>query len=204
MVVRAARLTAVTTWWRPSRQRGHESPALTPTCQQVPPLMIITAGCFRPSHHPLSPPTQFPQRAGGLYPWRLFSFCFFLSLHSLAPGCFCFILLFWQPAVCWCRKTRPPTHHHHHPHHCPPSVLCAGITEGIHSRDRRSWWGTVTTVYPRSRQTRTYYRHSSVTEGPEHFDRPTAGDLVTGVLFFFSCWCYLFFSFPEHFVLNGG
>lgn len=33
-------------------------------------------------------------------------------------------------------------------------------------------------------RTRTYYRHSSVTEEAENFDKPTAGDLGTATCFF--------------------
>lgn len=77
-----------------------ESPAPTPVCQQVSPVMIIMAGCFRPLHHqPFSSESLWAVSTKSLFP---------LLLNSLAPGSLCFVLIFWQLAVCWCTKTRAP------------------------------------------------------------------------------------------------
>lgn len=75
----------------------------------------------------------------------------------------------------------------------PPSVLRVGFPQSD-----KGPLVLMRHCYPRSCQTRTYYRHSSVTERPEHFDRPTASDLGTGARFF----VVYFFAFLHNLVLN--
>lgn len=124
-----------------------------------------------PTHPPTHPPFLslylhlVPSENRWAFSMKAFLFLFIYSffIPSLSrPRLLLFYSTFLTAGCVLTQEDKTPP-----PPLSPSSVLCVGFPQCV-----KGPLVLMRHCYPKSCQTRTYYRHSSVTEGPQHFDRP--------------------------------